>query len=170
MPNYAIKFSHAIKHVRDQQKAAEELIHLYEQTGELRPEMVVEHARDQQSALHDAFDWDDFEAAHKWRLHQARALIRCVVMVKDQTEPAREVFVHVAENGYHPVDVVIHKPDLYIEALQEALRRFKQAEAAYKRLKDAAENSDNVSKYDIVRIHVVAEALATARAAIAQLH
>lgn len=37
---------------------------------------VVAAARDESSVLHDQFDWDDEEAAEKWRLMQARRILR----------------------------------------------------------------------------------------------
>ena len=46
--------------------------------GLLRPADVVEAARDPESPLHSHFEWDDTEAAEKWREEQARQLIRNV--------------------------------------------------------------------------------------------
>ena len=44
--------------------------------GLLRPAAVVDAARDEKSPLHGAFEWDDTEAAQKYRLLQAQSLIR----------------------------------------------------------------------------------------------
>jgi len=44
--------------------------------GHLTPEIVIQAAKDPESALHGEFTWDDAEAAHRYRLVQARALIR----------------------------------------------------------------------------------------------
>lgn len=49
--------------------------------GRLTAEMVLRAASDPKHALHDHFDWDDSEAAHQWRLHQARMLIAQVRVV-----------------------------------------------------------------------------------------
>ncbi|TCT10506.1 hypothetical protein EDC22_1053 [Tepidamorphus gemmatus] len=48
--------------------------------GELTPEAVVADARHSASPLHPLFEWDEAEAAHQYRLVQARALIRSVVV------------------------------------------------------------------------------------------
>ncbi|GIW89962.1 MAG: hypothetical protein KatS3mg109_1339 [Pirellulaceae bacterium] len=48
--------------------------------GRLLPEHVVEAARDPASPLHSHFTWDDGEAAHRYRLWQARQLIRAVLI------------------------------------------------------------------------------------------
>jgi hypothetical protein len=55
--------------------------------GMLRPEDVVEYARDKSTQLHKRFDWSDRVAAGKWRLEQARQLIRvCVRMLPTKGE------------------------------------------------------------------------------------
>ena len=46
--------------------------------GRITPEAVVEDARDPESPLHDLFLWDDTEAAHQYRLSQARGVIRSI--------------------------------------------------------------------------------------------
>lgn len=46
--------------------------------GTLTPELVVKDATSPKSPLHDYFEWDDDIAAHKFRLEQARTLIRSV--------------------------------------------------------------------------------------------
>ena len=46
--------------------------------GRITPEMVVDAARDPNSPLHSAFEWDDAQAAHEHRLAQARVLLRRV--------------------------------------------------------------------------------------------
>jgi len=59
--------------------------------GELRPEAVLEDARNPNSPLHDYFTWDDKEAADQLRLLQARALIRVAVryLPVPDTQPQR---------------------------------------------------------------------------------
>lgn len=46
--------------------------------GRLTPEEVVADAKDPKSPLHSYFDWDDDVAARKYRIAQARTLIRSV--------------------------------------------------------------------------------------------
>lgn len=55
--------------------------------GVLKPEAVVEEAKDEKSPLHKYFTWDDSVAAHQWRLEQARRLIRAVVTIVDDHKP-----------------------------------------------------------------------------------
>ena len=49
-----------------------------EKAGRITAHAVLDAARPASSPIHDCFDWDDSEAAEKWRLEQARELIRRV--------------------------------------------------------------------------------------------
>lgn len=57
--------------------------------GKLLPSDLVEAARDPSSALHALFDWNDSEAANRWRLHQASQIIRDLRIVYENKEPQR---------------------------------------------------------------------------------
>jgi hypothetical protein len=46
--------------------------------GRVTPDAVVEAARDPEHPWHDRFDWNDETAGNRWRLAQARTLIRSV--------------------------------------------------------------------------------------------
>ena len=56
----------------------EELQRIYDRRGELTPQLVVTAARRPTSPLHGYLQWDDSEAAKRWRLYQASELIRSV--------------------------------------------------------------------------------------------
>ena len=73
----------------DAQVAGEELEKIrVRNNGRLENSDVVEAARDEQSPLHPAFEWDDAKAASAFRLDQAGNLIRAidVVITKDDGE------------------------------------------------------------------------------------
>lgn len=66
-----------------------ELQGIYDEHGELTPDLVVRQASDPSHPLHKRFDWNDSEAARKWRLHQAGKLIRSVnVVIQRQGDSA----------------------------------------------------------------------------------
>lgn len=52
-----------------------------EVNGTITPDAVVIAASDENSVLHEYFDWDDSVAAKKWRIEQARVLIRKVQVI-----------------------------------------------------------------------------------------
>lgn len=62
--------------------AAEELKSIKRRDGILKPQNVVDHARDPGSPLHKCFEWEDTVAANRFRLHQARCLMHSIYTVK----------------------------------------------------------------------------------------
>lgn len=70
----------------------EELQAILDENGDLTPALVVDAARDEDHPLHDRFDWDDSDAAEKWRINQAAHLIRSVKVTR---EIAPDRVIHV---------------------------------------------------------------------------
>lgn len=58
--------------------------------GNITPEAVLEEACNDDNPMHSEFTWDDSEAAHAYRLEQARSLIRSVEVVYEEA-PTRQV-------------------------------------------------------------------------------
>lgn len=81
--------------------------------GLLKPEQVVSFARaNPQSALHSHFEWNDSEAAEKYRLDQARTIIRAQVTVSRVAAVRCRAFVSVPSDresggGYRRTDTVL---------------------------------------------------------------
>jgi hypothetical protein len=55
--------------------------------GRIEPDLVVEAARDESSPLHRLFTWDDSQAAERYRLLQAGALIRRIKITVLRSDP-----------------------------------------------------------------------------------
>ncbi|MBF0399980.1 MAG: hypothetical protein HQL90_04360 [Magnetococcales bacterium] len=69
--------------------------------GVLTPDAVVDAARSESSTLHRYFNWDDTEAAHMYRLAQARGFIRKItVHVVRSDSQSREVVISPVR-AYH---------------------------------------------------------------------
>lgn len=65
------------------QAKAQEVGQFLETLGEFTPKDVVNAARPENSPIHSEFTWNDFEAAEKHRLNEARHLVnRITVVVK----------------------------------------------------------------------------------------
>ena len=61
------------------QVVGERLMSIYKKENkQLTPELVLEDAKKKSSPLHGCFEWDDTEAANKYRLSQAGDIIRSV--------------------------------------------------------------------------------------------
>jgi hypothetical protein len=97
--------------------------------GELKPDSIVDDARPANAMLHPVFEWDDGKAADKYRLDQARCLIRSVVVTFDDVPDAPQgvrAFVHVQSPGaegksYTHIGVAIADPDMRKQLLGQAV-------------------------------------------------
>lgn len=100
------------------------------------PELLVEDAFDQSSPLHKHFTWDNREAAHNWRLHEARSLIQLIEVVRigdDGKEKSVRAFhsitIRTAEGvtakGYAHVDAVSRSVDASAQVKAAALRELR---------------------------------------------
>ncbi len=115
--------------------------------GVVLPEHVVEAARPAASPLHDSFNWDDTEAAEKWRLHQARNLLRIMVEYlpadKSQSEPTR-VFVALRTEateggGYRRMADVLSDEEMREALLSQAHDDMRTFTQRYTKLQELAE-------------------------------
>jgi hypothetical protein len=92
--------------------------------GRLVPEDVVEAAREPSSPLHGYFTWDDTEAAARYRLDQARTLIRSVRYERQTTTHtvrvvgyARDPDAGPREQGYRSTEKLRDDHDAAIRTL-----------------------------------------------------
>jgi hypothetical protein len=113
--------------------------------GLLKPEDVVQFARNKRTALHSEFEWDDAKASAEYRLEQARRVIRVSVTVlpspySDQT-PVR-AYVSVASDrvqpggGYRAFADVMSDDDKRAELVNEAIGEAKRWRRKYERLRE----------------------------------
>ena len=109
----------------DPNEVGAEVAAITDRDGRLSPEAVVEAASDPTSAMHVLFEWDDTEAARKYRLDQARGMIRNLrVVVDGDPQPVtRRVFVHVSGSkspGYRTIDAVAQDKELSAKVIADA--------------------------------------------------
>lgn len=110
----------------------------------LKADAVVARARDETSALHSFFEWDDSEAAEKYRLSQASGLIRMAVTVlPGSNEPIRALVSLSTDQthggGYRRIKDVMNDPQQRAVLLQGALAELRMIERKYKHLQELAE-------------------------------
>ena len=125
--------------------------------GLLRPASVVDAARDDKSPLHGAFEWDDTEAAQKYRLLQAQSLIRSfkVEIERNGQTLTVPVFVGVstdrtgdkADNPYRMLEQVVEKPDLMAVAVRDAIDQLEALRKRYAHLQELADVWAAVDKH-----------------------
>lgn len=95
--------------------------------GYLSPQAVVDFAEDPSTALHGRFDWDNDVAGPKYRLWQARQLIRIVVNIlpNSNSEPIKvRAYVSLRQDreeglGYRLTTEVMEDDDTAAALLSE---------------------------------------------------
>jgi hypothetical protein len=121
----------------------EELRSLVSRKGILKPEDVVDKARDPLSAMHASFEWDDSRAAELYRIEQARGLLQVTVEVLagNSDHPSR-IFVSLTsdrtEGGYRSMATVLSDGELRARLLNDALEEMQRFEQRYRDLKELA--------------------------------
>jgi hypothetical protein len=144
----------------NQQVVAAELRRIAEEHGGiLQPSDVVESAKDKASPIHSKFEWDDNEAAGKYRLWQARQLISVTVeyIGSDKNAPVSRVFVSLTtdrnEGGYRSIESVMGDRVSRQRLLNDAMEEMDRFQKKYESLKELSEVFTAMSK---ARKHKVA--------------
>lgn len=113
----------------DAQKVADEIMEIGDNA---RPDQILEKGRDENTELHKCFTWNDQEAAEKWRLHQARHIVDCLIIeqtVNNENVPEVRFFHKNDNGGYKPTTYIFTKADEHAKLLQAAYAEL----AAFKR-------------------------------------
>lgn len=123
--------------------------------GILRPEDVVSEARNNQSPLHDYFDWNNTSAAHAYRLEQARRLIRVTVTVLPNTNSTERVWVNLKserkdeDGGYRTLVSVLSHKELRSQLLNQAVEDMEYFAEKYQRLEELSEVFSVMKKFTV---------------------
>lgn len=130
---------------QDRSLVLEELSFIEKRDGVVTPEAVVEFAKDETTQLHGQFNWDDGEAAHQWRLFQARQVIRAMVTIlpNGNEDVVTKAYVHIVETsrnptGYIEVRKVLSDEEYRKQMLNTAHRELKTFRKKYAHLKELA--------------------------------
>lgn len=98
--------------------------------GKLKPAEVVAYARDDGTALHSYFEWDDSVAAAHHRMWQARKLIRAVVVIEEQTErhikPLWSLSPDRKEGGYRSIEAIVKNQTHHEAMINMALKELQR--------------------------------------------
>lgn len=114
---------------------------------EVKPEQVLDKAKDKNSELHKCFDWNDSSAAEKFRLIQARDVIRHLIVIKrDDDEEKEPVQFRVMmknerthESCYKQTIVMVKDEDEYRKLLEQAYAELHSFKQKYSCLSELAE-------------------------------
>ena len=119
--------------------------------GILFPNDVVEYARGPNTELHSRFEWDDSSAAEKYRLEQARGLIRVCVTILPNKDRVIDTYVSLKQDrystggngnqigGYRSSIEVMLVPKLRKTLLEEAMEEHESWEQKYRDIVELAD-------------------------------
>lgn len=130
------------------QKVYEEIVTIGETAT---PAQIVEKAKDESTELHKCFTWDDAIAADKWRLQEARTIVRLLVKVSEDEqdpEPVRLLYKVSKEydTGYKAVTLILRNDDEYKELLRQAKAELQAFRRKYKTLTELEAIFDEIDK------------------------
>lgn len=120
---------------------------IYQQRGELTPQIVVDEARPADSALHSRFEWDDQTAAEEYRKVQAAHMIRSVHIKFDSPTGVSEVRGFLAvrhsddetRSSYQPTEVAFENPITRRLLINEMKRDWEAFRQKYSRFEEYAQ-------------------------------
>ena len=112
--------------------------------GALRPEDIVEAAASKDNPLHPHFEWDDSEAAARYRLLQASHLIRVCVIVDETIDAPVRAFVSLMPDratgvGYRAYADVVNDPEMLRQLIADAQRELDSFARKFARLRQSGE-------------------------------
>lgn len=102
---------------------------------EITPQNVVDLARNEDSKLHNDFEWDNEIAGEKYRLSQAREMIQLLAFEPKKThEPTRVYQISTEKTVYKPVEMILKNEDEYQNLLKRALAELESFKKRYSTL------------------------------------
>ena len=139
--------------------------------GTLQPADVVEYAKDPETLLHNKFEWDDSDAAHQYRLWQARRVIRLELVIVGNAagtpgkvildrndiniSPGKSTRAYISlsidrtgevKNGYRSIEDVVSDDELRQEMLKDARKDMNLFRRKYDMLKELSAVFDAMDK------------------------
>ena len=121
-------------------QVAGEMCEKLEKEGRLTAKNLLDANRPEDAPLHDEFCWDDEQAAELYREEQARKIIRCIVVKRENVkEPVRQfINVDIGERKYYSVDVLLKKESTRNIMLRSALSELSAFQRKYQGFRELA--------------------------------
>lgn len=112
----------------------------------LTPKTLLDANRDEDTPLHDYFEWRDDVAAEKYRESQASYIIRSIIIVSDEenkpTVRAYNSVVIDTKPTYKHIDTIVKSVDLTQQMLESAKNELFAFQTKYNALRNYAELSE----------------------------
>jgi len=111
--------------------------------GQLLPEAIVEFARNRNTALHGEFEWNNTKAAQRFRLEQARRVIRLNINVLSTEGGDVTVPMYVSlkadrhtGGGYRTLEDVMSDDEMRAQLLEQGLEEFQRVRRKYQTIQE----------------------------------
>jgi hypothetical protein len=132
-----------------------------ERDGSISPEAVVDAGREEDSPIHGCFEWDNEAAADKYRIDQARYIIRSVTVKieDDQKDPVVvRAFVEIRDTDtpYVPLQTALSDTLLRRRMIAQAIIDLTAFERKYRILTELAAVFEEAEKARKVLLNVAA--------------
>lgn len=134
----------------DAAKVVEEIDEVIGKHGSATPELIVDRAIDADSELHKCFEWDNNEAAKKYRLHQARNVLCSVVFIEKDEDGKESEPIRVYFNVNQPESHKAGEFKKYTVVFSNPNYRDETEYKVYKRLKELCENYNSLVRFEKV--------------------
>lgn len=112
--------------------------------GKLTASELVNVSRDEESPLHDMFEWDDSIAAEKYRETQAYKIIRSVEVVIESSPVPQRAFGTVEPKAYQKIERIMETEELRKILLKNAKRELEAFRRKYSRLTELSKVFDAI--------------------------
>ena len=122
-----------------------------EKKDELTAESLLEKAKENNSSLHDFFEWDDTAAAEKWRMVQARNVINEVRVIVNDTEMyafesvrINAVTEETSEREYKPIVEILNNDDYKAQLVNRAMSEIEHWQKRYEQINELSPIFDSI--------------------------
>lgn len=127
------------------QVAGEFIEKLEEKHGKVTPRLILDASKKESSPLHRCFEWDDTQAAEKYRETQAAALLRNLTVtvepITDEAPKTVRAFVRATEEKHSYISIIsaMNNEHLRESLLQSALDELREFQRKYADLQELSE-------------------------------
>ena len=133
--------------LREKLQEAFDVLSTESRDGGVSPKSLVDYARSKNSPLHAHFEWDDKKAGERFRVWEARMLLRrMTIEVADvETREYENLTIEVndkKETAYYSISKILSDDDLKKRVLKQALAQLKIFYEKYSKYKEIYEVID----------------------------
>jgi len=131
-------------HTIDANDVGKELEDIEKKEG-VTPENVVEHAKNEETTLNKMFEWDNEIAGEKYRIQQARDILRNIsveYIKKDNTKTQIRAYVKTTQkhnDEYRSIKSVVSDEEQYALLLNQAYKELNSTKNKYAELQEIQE-------------------------------